>query len=743
MRNRLQQYQSARNTALDNKTDIITDAKFLKRTGDTSKPASNKIILDDIEAIQKNNQLIDQVGAPQTNFAPFGNRLSAESSTTANAQPSALPPRTNPLHDFEPVNYLISLSCLSTGSFNGNADTQDILIARSGGKGAQDQGVLGLDYYIDNLVVMNTVSPTSAGKSGQVTQVSFDVTEPYGTSFVDALITAAQTLGYQDHLKAVFKIKIEFKGVDDGGNPAGAPIDFSTRIIPIHIYAVDMRVEAGVTTYQIQARPATHLATTEIHGVTQETLTIKGNTVGELCEDFFNKHSATLEKLQKDKRVVDPDVYTFSIEESDADIVNSPIPYNTESSSTNVLNISNVEAPPGTEGKLREITVPAKTPMQAFIEAVVRESEFYRNQFDQNGEPKGNKEFLKALRTMTRLEINEGKQGGGGSRPQYKFIWILRGYQVSANYFKKEATDLAGNVVPVRKYQYLYTGQNKDILEFDVSYSFAFYQATSYFKQGGKDDASTSALSGGGVDENTEEDTTGAQGVGTTPVTTEAVRTYKDGFIADLNTANGEVATLFEQIIQDPQADLITTTMEIIGDPVWIEQKSVLNESYTDSFVEGSPSIDRFGAVTSDEYEVYVQVDFKTPTDLDDNTGLFKIDQAAFFEGKYKVIMCESRFSGGMFTNMLQMVRMRHQATDQERASLGSGQNASTGSAGAVTSNEGGGYLGEGDDFSNGDRNIGSDDNTSPNVSRFGKVNVQFPRTGTEFDIEGIAERTE
>jgi len=344
---------------------------------------------------------------------------------------------------------------------------------------------------------------------------------------------------------------------------------------------------------------------------------------------------------------------------------------------------------------------------------------------------------------MTRLEINEGKQGGGGSRPQYKFIWILRGYQVSANYFKKEATDLAGNVVPVRKYQYLYTGQNKDILEFDVSYSFAFYQATSYFKQGGKDDASTSALSGGGVDENTEEDTTGAQGVGTTPVTTEAVRTYKDGFIADLNTANGEVATLFEQIIQDPQADLITTTMEIIGDPVWIEQKSVLNESYTDSFVEGSPSIDRFGAVTSDEYEVYVQVDFKTPTDLDDNTGLFKIDQAAFFEGKYKVIMCESRFSGGMFTNMLQMVRMRHQATDQERASLGSGQNASTGSAGAVTSNEGGGYLGEGDDFSNGDRNIGSDDNTSPNVSRFGKVNVQFPRTGTEFDIEGIAERTE
>ena len=707
MTNRLKNFQSTGNTSLNKKIASVDDKGFLKRSGDTTKPAPNKIILDDIEAIQKNNQMIDQVGAPQTNFAPFGNRLAAESSTTANAKPSELPPRANPLHDFEPVNYLISLSCLSTGSFNGNADTQDILIARSGGKGEQSQGVLGNDYYIDNLVVMNTVSPTSAGKSGQVTQVSFDVTEPFGTSFVDALITAARTLGYEDHLKAVFKLKIEFKGVDDEQNPSGAPIDFSTRIVPIHIYAVEMRVEAGVTTYQVQAIPATQLATTELHGVTQETITVKGNTVGELCDDFFNKHTDTLKKLKNDKRIVDPDVYTFSIDESDADIINSKIPYNVKSSSTNVLNISNTQAPPGREAKLREVTVPAGTPMQAFIEAVVRESEFYRNQFDQNGEPKGNKEFLKALRTMTRLKIDTVKQGGGGNRPQYEFIWVVRGYQVSANYFKKEATDLAGNVVPVRKYQYLYTGQNKDILEFDVTYRFAFYQATSYFTQGGKDNPSTNAYSGDGVDENTEENSTGAQGVGTTPVTTEAVRQYKDGFIADLNTANGEVATIFEQIIQDPQADLITTTMQIIGDPVWIEQKSVLNESYIDSFVEGSPSIDRFGAVTTDEYEVYVQVDFKTPTDLDDQTGLFNIDQAAFFEGKYKVIMCESRFSGGMFTNMLQMVRMRHQATDQERESLGRGQNANRGTAGAVTSNEGGGYLGEGNDFGN---------NTSDNV---------------------------
>ena len=60
---------------------------------------------------------------------------------------------------------------------------------------------------------------------------------------------------------------------------------------------------------------------------------------------------------------------------------------------------------------------------------------------------------------------------------------------------------------------------------------------------------------------------------------------------------------------------------------------------------------------------MFVKINFKTPTDLDDNTGLFKIADAAFFEGQYKVFICESRFAGGIFTNVLQMVRMRHQDT--------------------------------------------------------------------------------
>jgi hypothetical protein len=247
-----------------NKKANSIDTNFFQQSADRTKPASIKLVLDDFEEVSKKNAIIDQVGAPQTNFAPFGSALASESSSTSNVGSTNVIPRSNPLFDFEPVNYIISLSCISKENFNSAGSGEEILIARSGGKGEQSVGVLGNDYYIDNLVVRNTISPTPQAQSGAVYQVSFEITEPYGTSFVDALITAAKRLGYDNHLKAVFLLKIEFRGMKDEV-PTDITSPYTVKRIPIHIYAVEMNVEAGVTTYQLQCVPATYLGQTEFN----------------------------------------------------------------------------------------------------------------------------------------------------------------------------------------------------------------------------------------------------------------------------------------------------------------------------------------------------------------------------------------------------------------------------------------------------------------------------------------------
>jgi hypothetical protein len=130
-----------------NKKANSIDTNFFQQSADRTKPASIKLVLDDFEEVSKKNAIIDQVGAPQTNFAPFGSALASESSSTSNVGSTNVIPRSNPLFDFEPVNYIISLSCISKENFNSAGSGEEILIARSGGKGEQSAGVLGNDYY--------------------------------------------------------------------------------------------------------------------------------------------------------------------------------------------------------------------------------------------------------------------------------------------------------------------------------------------------------------------------------------------------------------------------------------------------------------------------------------------------------------------------------------------------------------------------------------------------------------------
>ena len=107
--NRLTEFLKTKNTAEQTKKESISDIKFLRNTGDDSQPADIRLVLDDIEQINRKNSLIQQTGAPQSNFAPFGTVLASESSSNYHTNVDA-PPRQNPLHDFEPINYILSLS---------------------------------------------------------------------------------------------------------------------------------------------------------------------------------------------------------------------------------------------------------------------------------------------------------------------------------------------------------------------------------------------------------------------------------------------------------------------------------------------------------------------------------------------------------------------------------------------------------------------------------------------------------
>ena len=643
---------------------------YKKDLGDTSHPFSlNKQPMQD-SLIGANNDVSDSLGngyshpfSQNTDLGGYGGNSTANTSTSANTPL----PNSNILFDYEPTNYVITLSCLSKQAFNTGLAGTETIILQSGGKGVQAKsGPLSVDYYIDNLVLRNSVAPSEQAASGSVFQILFDVTEPFGTSFIDALIQAARIQGYKDHLNAVYNLRIEFKGYNDDQQPT-SNIPFTSRDIPIHIYDVKMNIDAGVTTYQCTARPGTSLPLTDLYQTLQATVTCAGDTVGDLIEDFLLRYSEELSSLQTSNNLKfktgKTDQYVLDRSGSMKDILSSPINYSESSSLVKMFAVSNLginQAPPG---YARVVTVNKGTKIQSFIEAVVKESRYYRDQFEGN---KPKTLMLKTLRLETQLEIGEDN---GNGRDQYTFIYVLRSQEYSAD-LMDGSLDVSSYLTPSRTYNYTFTGSNKDVLNFNLNYQFSYYQVIPYFADDGSYNNLTDNANGGSGQDIDLGDQTKKSTI--TPTSNEVQNIGEQSLIEGLNDSNGQIVQSFQDLIQNPKADLLVTNIEILGDPYWIPQKTVSNRSFQNTFTS-TPNTDAQGAVATDEGQLIIKINVKQPVDLDDKSGVFKnLQDIQGFQGYYRVYMCEHRFESGVYTSILSGYRVKNQSTEtkKEKSSL-------------------------------------------------------------------------
>jgi hypothetical protein len=258
---------------------------------------------------------------------------------------------------------------------------------------------------------------------------------------------------------------------------------------------------------------------------------------------------------------------------------------------------------------------------------------------------------------MPSTEIIDLDNGSG--EPQYKFVYALRTQEIAI-----EST----NVGPVRTYNYIYTGENKDVLNLDLKYEFAYFQPGRYYdafqnKLKNDDNKVEPGAKGGRRSHKLAKVIPGAKGgrkssaVAQTPIAQKAADTINP----DAPAENREMADVFRKILEDPSADLIVVDLGILGDPFWIEQKSIRpgNKQMTSN---GQSEPD--GSVSPDANNIVVQINAKYPSDLDDETGLMRLDQSAFFQGKFRVYECESNFEGGLFQQTLSMTRFREQDND-------------------------------------------------------------------------------
>lgn len=239
----------------------------------------------------------------------------------------------------------------------------------------------------------------------------------------------------------------------------------------------------------------------------------------------------------------------------------------------------------------------------------------------------------------------------------------------------------------LKEYNYIYTGKNTDIINFNITFEAGFYTAMNAGTNSEGDRISENT--GQSTDNESRDETPGstasgglqnaaqvfkaAQGGGAPVTNPTQVRydktqskTSKLGGAGAYDDKATEVARQFHDVITS-QADMINLELEILGDPYYIADSGMGN--YSAKETEGYENITGDGSINYQNGEVVVSVNFRTPVDIDLEKGSWDFrdtEPVAQFSGLFRVLNVDNSIIKNKFTQVLHLIRLPGQESTKE-----------------------------------------------------------------------------
>ena len=313
------------------------------------------------------------------------------------------------------------------------------------------------------------------------------------------------------------------------------------------------------------------------------------------------------------------------------------------------------------------------TAITDMIESVILSSDWGRNAVRQKENAKGEYEWFK-IHTHV---YNSSSLFGGlvtGASPKV-YVFRVVPYTVPASIFSGPNTQgiwnaLSAQAGAVKAYNYIYTGQNNEIVKFDLHFNQTFYTGM----QATRSQKLMSQVFGGSMlskEENAQDFATSDTG-GTSPVasetgahttlsTTESEKVSGGGGTEDTSTS---LAKTWNNNLINTDRDMITVDLEINGDPYWLIDAGLGNYLGITNPLNSNITIE--GSCNPVGGMVTTVLNFRTPMDYDGKDGFVKYPLGGFvpiamFSGVYRTIYVTNHFKNGKFTQTLNLARLMNQ----------------------------------------------------------------------------------
>lgn len=572
------------------------------------------------------------------------------------------------------------------------------------------------DMFIDNVEIDTIIEPDGPTIMTQPTNISFDVIEPYSINgFMEALQVSAIAAGYPSYSGAPFLLKLQFAGYPDGQDiPQVIPeIEQSTRYFPIIINNLEVTLDERGTKYKVSATGQSDSGAGE-SSVLKKSVKATGNTIQEMLQDLTSKvtkqlrdddqrgKNNTLSSNEGDEYrikfpVWDPnqgfadngninDIGKASLVEKLKDNTINSFPDAATSTKPDAYNPRKFkDLPPLTASALAANTksTPNTAPVSQFsdgktihecIESVIKDSEYIKNIAKKLSSKTEWKqvvdEFGMVDYFLIKLEVtNKSTINPDLKKPYQIFTYVVTPRKILYTRFPGygnetlDAKKLA--TLSLREYNYIYTGQNLDILNFKLNFNNLFFEALNPAL--GIENVPPSKVAAGpgnNVDPKSNPnkiETVKANQVPSSPQRPSASLTSVDKSSGGQNKvdAYAKLAKGMHNAIINSQSSLINGEIDILGDPFYVVTGGVGN--YNPAPGKTSPRITTDGEAAHNYSQVLITINFRNPIDINplDQGGRMKFDpQLIPFSGVYSINKLKSTFKEGMFKQSLSIMRV-------------------------------------------------------------------------------------
>lgn len=327
------------------------------------------------------------------------------------------------------------------------------------------------------------------------------------------------------------------------------------------------------------------------------------------------------------------------------------------------------------------INIPAKMPIDKLIDWAVRNSDYIGNQIKdpevlksiQNGASPTDT-WLNWFKITPSMKVREFDQKQ--NRYAYDIVFYVKKFKVANKYPYAPRGKVPGYV---KKYDYIFTGKNNDII--DLSIDFNLLAVTELSIARNKERYVQTGVSQNNPSANPEEDNIEEKlftlnvnkSVNKNPnpvqlafVNDKASTVNRGrGAVLQNSVAAGDVQ---RNLMISAQGDMISVDLKIIGDPHFIKQDDLFFYQTAKTYNQQFISTDTGASLYMDGSELYVFLNFESPVDYDESLGLaLKTDKYRYseFSGVYKVITVENMFQKGQFTQSLSLMKLMYDQDGQ------------------------------------------------------------------------------